>query len=81
MTTIQIDSTAKGIHVELELKGETYPLLIDVKGYKLSSEDGETFIKLGKIETSREWINQLIDDYLPAEKQCFKVPGAVKLLL
>ena len=81
MTTIQIDSTAKSIHVELELKGEPAPLQIDVARYQLSTEAGETFIELGEIKTSREWINQLISEYLPPEKKCFKVPGAVKVLL
>lgn len=81
MTTIQIDSTAKTIHVELELRGETSPVQLDVKSYKLSTEAGETFIELGEIETSREWINHLIEDFLPPEKKCFKVPGAIKALL
>jgi hypothetical protein len=81
MTTIQIDSTAKSIRVELELKGEPAPLQIDVASYQLSSEASETFIELGEIKTSREWINQLISDYLPPEKKCFKVPAAVKMLL
>lgn len=81
MTTIQIDSTAKSIHVELELRGESSPIQIDVKSYELSAESGETFIELGDIEISREWINQLISDYLPPEKKCFKVPGALKVVL
>ena len=81
MTTIQIDSAAKSIRIELELKGEPAPLKIDVASYHLSTKSGETFIELGKIKTSREWINQLISDYLPPEKKCFKVPGAVKVLL
>ena len=81
MTTIQIDSTAKTIHAELKLKGEPAPLQIDVARYQLSTEAGETFIELGEIKTSREWINQLISDYLPPEKKRFKVPGAVKVVL
>ncbi len=81
MTTIQIDSTAKTIRLELELKGEALPVQIDVKSYELSSDGGETFIELGEIQTSREWINHLIADFLPPEKKSFKVPGAVKALL
>lgn len=81
MTTIQIDSTAKTIHIELELKGEASPVQVDVKSYELSTDAGEAFIELGEIQTSREWINHLIDDFLPPEKKCFKVPSAVKALL
>lgn len=81
MTTIQIDSTAKTIHLELELEGEVSLVQIDVKSYELSTHANETFIELGEIQTSREWINHLINDFLPPEKKCFKVPGAVKALL
>ncbi|PAW71376.1 MAG: hypothetical protein B9S30_00955 [Verrucomicrobiia bacterium Tous-C5FEB] len=81
MTNIQIDSTAKTLHVELELKGEPAPLKIDVASYQLSTESGETFIELGEIKTSREWINLLISDFLPHGKKRFKVPGAVKAVL
>jgi hypothetical protein len=81
MTNIQIDSTAKTIHVELELKGEPAPLKIDVLSYQLRPEYGQSFIELGEINTSREWINHLISDYLPPEKRRFKVPGFVKGLL
>jgi hypothetical protein len=81
MTTIQIDSTAKTIHIELELKGEASPVQLNVKSYELSTDAGETFIEIGEIQTSREWINHLIDDFLPPEKKCFKIPNAVKALL
>lgn len=81
MTSIQIDSTAKTIHLELELKGEASPVQVDVKSYKISTDAGETFIELGEIQTSREWINHLIEDFLPPEKKCFKMPSVVKALL
>lgn len=81
MTHIQIDSTAKTIHVELELKGEASPLEIEIARYSLHTEAGETFIELGGIRTSREWIDQLINQYLPAGQKSFKVPGALKMVL
>ena len=81
MSSIHIDSTAKSIRVELELKGETSPIHINVGKYELTTVAGETLIALGEVQTSREWINQLINDYLPPDKRCFKVPSAVKVLL
>lgn len=81
MTNIQINSTAKSIHVELDLKGDPTPLMIDIKSYEVATRSGETFIQLGDIESSREWINQLICDFLPPEKRHFKLPGAVKMVL
>lgn len=81
MTHIQIDSQNHRIDVELKLKGETSPIQLSLKSYQLSSEAGETLITIGEIETSREWITQLISDYLPSDKKRFKVPGAMKVLL
>jgi hypothetical protein len=81
MTTIQLDSTAKSIHVALELKGEPSPLLIDVKSYELTTAAGETHIELGAIETSREWLNVLVEDLFKPENRRFKMPGALKALL
>jgi ABC-type polysaccharide/polyol phosphate transport system ATPase subunit len=81
MTHIRIDSQNHRIDAELQLKGESSPVQVALKGYELSSEDGETFIAIGEIETSREWINQLISDLLPPDKKRFKVPGALKVLL
>lgn len=81
MTHIRIDSQNHRIDVELELRGESSPIQLALKSYELSSEAGETFIAIGEIETSREWITQLISDYLPPEQKRFKVPAAVKVLL
>jgi hypothetical protein len=82
MTRIQIDSQARRIEIDLELKGESSPLHVDVKEYQITAgAGGETFIELGEIETSREWINAVIADYFTPEKRRFKVPGAVKLVL
>jgi hypothetical protein len=81
MTQIRIDSQNRRIDVELQLRGESSPIQLALKSYELSSEAGETFIAIGEIESSREWINQLISDYLPPDKKRFKVPGAMKVLL
>ena len=81
MTYIRIDSQNRRIDVELELRGESSPIQVAINSYELSSQAGETFITIGEIETSREWINQLISDYLPSDKKRFKVPGAMKVLL
>jgi hypothetical protein len=82
MTRIQIDSQARRIEIDLELKGESSPLHVDIKEYQITSgAGGETYVELGEIETSREWINAVIADYFKPEKRRFKVPGAVKLVL
>jgi hypothetical protein len=81
MTTIKIDSQNKNIELDLELKGETSPLRIQIQNYRLITESKETFIELTDVTTSREWINALLSDYPQPEKRRFKVPAAVKMLL
>jgi hypothetical protein len=81
MTHLRIDSTNKRIDVELDLKGETSPIQIAVKSYTLTTAGGKTHIELGDIETSREWINALLDDFFKPENRRFPVPGAVRALL
>ncbi len=75
MTQLRIDSTNKRIDIELELKGESSPIQIIVKSYELTSEAGETHIELGEIETSREWINVLVADFLNRRTEDFQCLG------
>lgn len=81
MTHIKINSENKSIELELELKGETAPLRVHVQNYRIFTTDGETFIELTEVTTSREWINALLADYPQRERRRFKVPAAVKMLL
>lgn len=79
MTTLQIDSKQKTIHMELELKGETSPIVVDVENYELLHKKDETFLSLNKVSTSREWMTVLLRELLP--NQQFKVPNALKIAL
>jgi hypothetical protein len=81
MTQIKINSENKSIELDLELKGETAPLRVQIQNYRIFTTDGETFIELTDVTTSREWINALLADYPQPEKRRFKVPAAVKMLL
>ena len=81
MTRLHIDSQNKRIDIELDLNGEDTPIRIDVKSYALTSDSGETFIELGEIGVSRQWMETLVANYLTPDKRRFKVPPAVKVLL
>ena len=64
LTELDIDSDNKSIGLTLELKGESQPLNIRVKHYELIERENETYLELGEIETSREWVNTLLRDHL-----------------
>jgi len=81
MTKLEIDSQKRTIHVELDLKGETAPIKVDVGRYTLVEENGKTYLEMAEVSTSREWINLLLEEFVKQPR--FAVPQGriVKALL
>ena len=79
MTNLQIDSKNKTITCELELKGESTSLKINCLNYQLVEEGDATFFEITKMDTSREWINVLCDEYLKHRR--FKLPPLARFAL
>ena len=86
LTELDIDSKNQTLALTLELKGESQPLKILIKHYELVERENETYLELGEIETSREWVNTLLRDHL-AEKVIkprlreTPLPAMVRMLL
>ena len=86
LTELDIDNARQTLTLTLELKGESQPLTIRIKHYELIERDNETFVELGEIETSREWVNTLLRDHLnekvikPRLRQT-PLPAVVRMLL
>jgi hypothetical protein len=86
LTELDIDSKNQTLALTLELKGESQPIQIRIKHYELIERDNETYIELGEIETSREWVNTLLRDHLnekvikPRLRQT-PLPAVVRMLL
>jgi len=68
MLSLNLDSKNKTIDFEVMLKGEKEPLKVFVKNYEISEENGKYFLYAKDIETSREWINIVAENYLKGEK-------------
>jgi hypothetical protein len=79
MTNLQIDSKNKTITCELDLKGESTPLKINCLNYQLVEEGDETFFEITRMDTSREWITVLCDEYLKNRR--FKLPPLARFAL
>jgi hypothetical protein len=73
MLRLDLDSAKKCISMEVMLEGEAEPLHINISCYELSEEEGEYFLKLYGVETSRTWINTFAAAYL--EGKAFKIPA------
>ena len=69
---LELDSNQKTMKIEVLLKGEQEILEAKVHKYSIEQRDEEYFLVLHNVETSREWINLVIEDYLNKEE--FKLP-------
>lgn len=63
MTNLQIDSANRTIHFEILLKGETTPVTGSAK-YEPKVDGAKKLLEFTDIQTSREWIDLLIHDFL-----------------
>ncbi len=79
ITSLKLDTTARTIEAELDLKGETMPLRLHVREYELRQEGARAFVVLKSIETSREWLTTLASDFVVDKP--FELPDSVKKFL
>jgi hypothetical protein len=64
MLNFQIDSQRKTARCEVLLKGERDPITVSIDEYELRETGSGLAIVVHKATVSREWMNQLIEDYL-----------------
>ena len=65
---LELDSQQKSMEMEIVLNGEVEPLKLKVGEYALIKEKDSYFLKVNKIQASREWINTLSTKYLNGKK-------------
>lgn len=70
---LNLDSKAKSIELEVELKGEKAPLSVSVERYNIIEDSGRHFVEINGVNTSREWINIVASSYL--EGKHFEIPA------
>ena len=86
LTELRVDTQNKSLFLILELKGESEPLEIRVPRYELIQQGDETFLDLGEIFTSREWLNLLLRDHvnekiIKPQLRKTPLPAVVRMLL
>jgi hypothetical protein len=67
MTQFSLDSKTRTIHFSVDLKGETEPLVGDVR-YELTQGDGTLEFKVTAINLSKEWMNLAAQDFAVGQK-------------
>jgi hypothetical protein len=79
LTRLKLDTAARSLSAEVELNGETQPVIIQIHEYELSEEGESLYFIIKKIETSREWLTALARDFAVDRK--FEVPAAARKYL
>ena len=74
-TSLRIDSTAKTICIEAELKGESTPVRIKVTDYEIKQEGNRYVARVKSVSTSREWLTTLAMKHL--RNVPFELPARV----
>lgn len=77
LESVQIESRAKRITLELTLLGETEPTRIVVDNYLITKVDGETRLTLTHCHCERPWMQHLLEDWVDGKS--FAVPGGFLL--
>jgi hypothetical protein len=78
---LQLDTVQRALSVTLMLKGETSPVEVHVREYAFSTVEGKSELILdgNKIDTSREWLTNLIRDHLGQKR--LTVPNNLEWLV
>jgi hypothetical protein len=79
VTKLEINTSTKTIQVELVLRGEPSPIVINAGSYELSQRDGDTCIALRAVTSSRDWVTGALNQYVVGRG--FKIPSVVSLVL
>lgn len=63
-TSLEIDSKARTLRMNLELKGEAAAVELEITEYEIVNEEGRYFGVVKGVRTSREWLTALAQDQL-----------------
>ena len=83
MLNLKIDPKTKSIDLSVLLIGEPEQLEISIKSYELIKKNDKNMIKLGDVETSKTWLNIIIDEFVKGNEVEIppKIANLLKLIL
>ena len=66
--SVDFNSSVRSLSARLALKGEEKPLDIYLENYRILQDGGRCLLTIGKIRTSKEWLNHLFEIHLKTQK-------------
>lgn len=79
LTDLRIRSREKTITAELMLKGEEFPVGIEIRRYRITGQGGDYSLVVESVTASRPWLENLLQDLL-VEKP-ISVPSIILIAL
>ncbi len=68
MLNLKVDPKSKTIDFSVLLVGEETPLEVKVESYEMNERDGKSFMKVGKVDTSKTWLNIVLDEFVDGKE-------------
>ena len=65
VTQLQLNSKLKRMNIDILLNGESEPITVVIEYYEITEENN---LRINGITTSKEWINQLIYEYVEGKE-------------
>jgi hypothetical protein len=79
----KIDSKDRSFLIELMMKGEKLPIVIDIKNYEFIQYDNHSAVIVYEMSTNREWMQVLMDMFVTNKE--FQLPaklnGAIRTFM
>ena len=79
VTHLAVDTARRCARVRLALRGERQPLNLSLSDYELERSGGADWLRIVKIEASREWVQTLLEQVLAGRR--VRVPRAAAAAL
>ena len=76
LTSLRLDTSKHSLEAEVELKGETKPVHVQIHEYEIGDADGAAYILIKGISTSREWLTRLARDFAVGRR--FNLPESAR---
>lgn len=68
MLNLKVDPKNKSIDFSVLLVGEETPLEVKVESYEMIERDGKSFMKVGVVDTSKTWLNIVLDEFVEGQE-------------
>ena len=82
VTELSVDTGRRRAHIVLALRGETVPIVVDIRRYDVERVNGNDCLSVVEAVTSREWLTVALDQFVVGRRfPLSRHAGAVVRLL